>query len=108
VNLEFQGDDNTFEMTVVKDLDDDVICLSSDDSHDSVDYEFVESESVENESEENESVGDESEDDDFDMAGYSFGPFRNDGRFGWELKVTSAVASVRKMQVGVKLFCFTL
>jgi hypothetical protein len=101
VNLEFQGLDNNIEMTVVKDYNDDVISISSDDSTDS---EIAQNESFEDESDENESFGNESEDDVSEVDGYSFGPFVNDGRVGWELKVTQVVASVKKMQVGVSNF----
>jgi hypothetical protein len=104
VNLHFRGLDNHFDMTVIKDCDEEVISISSDDSNYSLESDHVENDTVENECEENESEDDQSEGDESEVEGYTFGPFENDGIFGWELKVTPAVASLTKMQVGVNMF----
>jgi hypothetical protein len=101
VKLFFKGLDNQFDMFVVRDEDHGVICLSSDESDNvSMNSDGVDSDSVEDEGDDDESFGNEDGNGGSDVDDDEFG-FENVGPLSWELKVTSAVASVRKMQVGV-------
>ncbi|KAK2422621.1 hypothetical protein QL285_033143 [Trifolium repens] len=87
-------------MFVVRDEDHGVICLSSDESDNVfMNSDGVDSESVDDEGDDDASFGNEDGNGGSDVDDDEFG-FENVGPLSWELKVTSAVASVRKMQVG--------
>jgi hypothetical protein len=102
VELYFKDWDNHFDMFVVRREDEGVICISSDDSDDvSVDSDGVDSELVDGDGDE--SSGNEGGNNDSDADNDEL-VFQNVGPHGWELNVTTVVASVKKMQVGVCVF----
>jgi hypothetical protein len=113
VELVFDGVDIHFDMFVVGQEDQGVICISSDDSDNvSANSDGVDSESVEDEGDNDESFGNEGGNNDSDGDDDTFG-FENVGPLSWELNVTSVVASVEKMQVGVCIlytyfYCYLL
>jgi hypothetical protein len=101
VKLYFEGLDNHFDMFVVRREDQGVICISSDDSDVvSVSSDGVDSELVDDESDDDESTGNEGGNNDSDVDSDESG-FENVSPLSWKLNVTSVVASVKKMQVGV-------